>query len=492
MSKQVRVRFAPSPTGHLHIGGARSALFNYLFARHHGGDFIVRIEDTDRKRNVEDAEAKLIESLRWFGTEWDESIDKDGGVGPYRSMDRLDIYQKYIKQLVAEGKAYPCYCTEDELNAEREAQKERGETPRYAGTCRNLTAEQIQAYEAEGRKASIRFRVQENREYTVHDHIRGEVTFDSNGIGDFVIARPDGIPTYNFAVVIDDALMKITHVIRGEEHLSNTPRQLMIYEAFGFETPEFAHVALILNPDGKKMSKRDESLIQFMEQYRELGYLPEALMNFLALLGWSPEEEQEIFTREELVEKFSLGRVSKSPAIFDIHKLKWMNNHYIKQASVEHITDLCLPHMQKAGQLPQELSEEQRQWAEKLVALYQEQLEYAAQIVELSGMFFEDEVHYDAEAKAVLAEEHVPDVMKAFHEELLSLEEYTADTIKGALKAVQKATGHKGKKLFMPVRVAVTGFTHGRDLNETLFLLGRDAVLQRVMHVANNRDQIVQ
>jgi nondiscriminating glutamyl-tRNA synthetase len=491
MSKRVRVRFAPSPTGHLHIGGARSALFNYLFARHHGGDFIVRIEDTDRKRNVEDAEAKLIESLRWFGTEWDESIDKDGGVGPYRSMDRLDIYQKYIDQLVAEGKAYPCYCTEEELTAEREAQKARGETPRYAGTCRNLTPEQIEVYEAEGRKASIRFRVQENREYTVHDHIRGEVTFESNGIGDFVICRPDGIPTYNFAVVIDDALMKITHVIRGEEHLSNTPRQLMIYEALGFEAPEFAHVALILNPDGKKMSKRDESIIQFMEQYRELGYLPEALMNFLVLLGWSPEEEQEIFTREELIEKFSLSRVSKSPAIFDVHKLNWMNNYYIKQTPVERIAELCISHMQSAGQLPQELSDEQRIWAERLVALYQEQLHYAAEIVELAASFFENEVKYDEEAKTVLAEEQVPDVMKAFYEELAALDEYTADTIKGALKAVQKSTGQKGKKLFMPVRVAVTGFTHGRDLNETLFLLGRETVMQRVANVANHYEQIV-
>jgi nondiscriminating glutamyl-tRNA synthetase len=491
MSKRVRVRFAPSPTGHLHIGGARSALFNYLFARHHGGDFIVRIEDTDRKRNVEDAEAKLIESLRWFGTEWDESIDKDGGVGPYRSMDRLDIYTKYIDQLVAEGKAYPCYCTEEELEAEREAQKARGETPRYAGTCRHLTADQIKEYEAEGRKASIRFRVQENREYVVHDHIRGEVKFDSNGMGDFVIARPDGIPTYNFAVTIDDYLMKITHVIRGEEHLSNTPRQLMIYEAFGFEAPEFAHVALILNPNGKKMSKRDETLIQFMEQYRDLGYLPEALMNFLVLLGWSPEEEQEIFTREELIEKFSLHRISKSPAIFDIHKLNWMNNHYIKQAPVERIAELCIPHMQKAGQLPQELSEEQRSWAQQLVALYQEQLQYAAEIVDLAASFFEEDVTYDEEAKAVLAEEQVPDVMKAFHKELVSLSEYTPDTIKGALKSVQKATGQKGKKLFMPVRVAVTGFTHGRDLNQTLFLLGRDTVAQRVVNVVNNYEQIV-
>ncbi|AMA74475.1 glutamate--tRNA ligase [Aneurinibacillus thermoaerophilus] len=490
MSKQVRVRFAPSPTGHLHIGGARSALFNYLFARHHGGDFIVRIEDTDRKRNVEEAEAKLIESLRWFGTEWDESIDKDGGVGPYRSMDRLDIYKEYIDKLVEEGKAYHCYCTEEELNAEREAMKARCETPRYSGKCRHLAPEQIEAYKAEGRTSSIRFRVPENREYIVHDHIRGEVKFESNGIGDFVIARPDGIPTYNFAVVIDDYLMKITHVIRGEEHLSNTPRQLMIYEAFGFEAPEFAHVALILNPDGKKMSKRDESLIQFVEQYRDLGYLPEALMNFLALLGWSPEEEREIFTREELIDKFSLSRVSKSPAIFDIHKLNWMNNHYIKQAPVERIAELCIPHMQKAGQLPQKLNEDQYEWAKQVVALYQEQLQYAAEITGLASLFFENEVQYDEEAKAVLSDEQVPDVMKAFHEELVTLKEYTPDTIKEALKAVQKVTGQKGKKLFMPVRVATTGLTHGRDLNQTLFLLGRDKVVSRVQNVINNYEKI--
>jgi nondiscriminating glutamyl-tRNA synthetase len=491
MSKRVRVRFAPSPTGHLHIGGARSALFNYLFARHHGGDFIVRIEDTDRKRNVEDAEAKLIESLRWFGTEWDEGVDKDGGVGPYRCMDRLDIYQKYINQLVEEGKAYPCYCTEEELEAEREAQKAKGETPRYSGRCRHLTPEQIEAYKAEGRTASIRFRVPENREYTVHDHVRGEVKFESSVTGDFVISRPDGIPTYNFAVVVDDALMNITHVIRGEEHLSNTLRQLMIYEALGFEAPDFAHVSLILNPDGRKMSKRDESIVQFVEQYRDLGYLPEALMNFLALLGWSPEEEEEIFSREQLIEKFSLDRVSKSPSIFDVHKLNWMNNHYIKQAPVERIVELCIPHMQKAGQLPQELSEEQRKWAEKLVALYQEQLQYAAEIVELASLFFEESVNFDEEAKAVLAEEQVPEVMKAFHAELSALEAYTADTIKNALKAVQKATGQKGKKLFMPVRVATTGVTHGRDLNETLFLLGQDKVMQRVQDVINNYEQIV-
>ncbi|WCK54670.1 glutamate--tRNA ligase [Aneurinibacillus sp. Ricciae_BoGa-3] len=491
MSKEVRVRFAPSPTGHLHIGGARSALFNYFFARHHGGKFIIRIEDTDRKRNVEDAEAKLIQSMRWLGTEWDESIDKGGPHAPYRSMDRMDIYTDHLNRLLEEGKAYHCYCTEDELNAEREAQKARGEMPRYSGKCRHLTAEQVAAYKAEGRVPSIRFRVLADREYVVHDHVRGEVAFESNGIGDFVIARPDGIPTYNFAVTIDDYLMEITHVIRGEEHLSNTPRQLMIYEAFGWEAPDFAHVSLILNPDRQKMSKRDESIIQFVEQYRELGYLPEALVNFLALLGWSPEGEEEIFSREELIKRFTLDRVSKSPSVFDIDKLNWMNNHYFKEAPLERIVELTLPHMQKAGQLPEVLSPEQREWAEKVIALYQEQMAYGAQIVELASLFFIDKLEYNEEAKEILGEEQVPEVMRAFHEQITAEEAFTPETIKAALKNVQKATGHKGKKLFMPVRVAATGVTHGPDLGQSLYLLGREKVAGRVLNVADNYQEIL-
>jgi nondiscriminating glutamyl-tRNA synthetase len=491
MSKEVRVRFAPSPTGHLHIGGARSALFNYFFARHHGGKFIIRIEDTDRKRNVEDAEAKLMESMRWLGTEWDESIDKGGPHAPYRSMDRMGIYTDHLNKLLEEGKAYHCYCTEDELSAEREEQKARGEMPRYSGKCRHLTVEQATAYKAEGRVPSIRFRVLADREYIVHDHVRGEVTFESNGIGDFVIARPDGIPTYNFAVTIDDFLMKITHVIRGEEHLSNTPRQLMIYEAFGWEVPDFAHVSLILNPDRQKMSKRDESIIQFVEQYRELGYLPEALVNFLALLGWSPEGEEEIFSRQELIERFTLDRVSKSPSVFDIEKLNWMNNHYFKEAPLERIVELVLPHMQKAGQLPEVLTAEQRQWAEKVIALYQEQMAYGAQIVELASLFFIDKLEYNEEAKEILGEEQVPEVMRAFHEQITAGEEFNPESIKAALKNVQKATGHKGKRLFMPVRVAATGVTHGPDLGQSLYLLGREKVADRILNVAENYQEIL-
>lgn len=480
MAKDVRVRFAPSPTGHLHIGGARSALFNYLYARNQGGKFIIRIEDTDQQRNVETAEAKLMSSMRWLGIEWDESIDVGGPYAPYRSMDRLDIYRNHIQQLLEEEKAYYCYCTPEELDKDREEQKAKGEVPKYQGRCRHLTPEQKTQFEQEGRKPSVRFRVLEDREYIVKDHIRGHVTFESNGIGDFVIARPDGIPTYNFAVTVDDHLMKITHVIRGEEHLSNTPRQLMIYEALGFETPDFAHVALILNKDRQKMSKRDETVVQFVEQYRDLGYLPEALLNFLVLLGWSPEGEEEIFTKEQVVEQFSLSRVSKSPSVFDQEKLKWMNNHYIKQQPVERIFELCLPHFKEAGFLPEEPTAEQLEWAKKLVALYQEQLSYAAEIAELASLFIRNEIEYDEEARQILAEEQVPTVLKAFYEEIQNSSEFSADDIKQALKTVQKSTGQKGKALFMPVRVATTGQSHGRDLNETLSLLGKEKVSNRL------------
>ncbi|MBO8172726.1 MAG: glutamate--tRNA ligase [Bacillaceae bacterium] len=478
--KQVRVRYAPSPTGHLHIGGARSALFNYLIARRNNGKFIVRIEDTDQKRNVEDAAEKQLENLKWLGIEWDESIDKDGGYGPYRSMERLHLYQPYVDQLLEEGKAYYCYCTEEELEAEREEQRQRGEMPRYSGKCRTLDDAQKLKYEQEGRKPTIRFHVPADREYVVEDLVRGRVTFESNGIGDFVIVKKDGIPTYNFAVAIDDHLMAISHVIRGEEHLSNTPRQLMIYEAFGWEPPKFAHVSLILNEKRQKMSKRDESIIQFVEQYRELGYLPEALINFLVLLGWAPEGEEEIFSMDELIDKFSLDRVNKSPAVFDTGKLKWMNNYYIKKAPLERIVDLCIPHLQKAGYLPDTLEDKDREWVTNLVGLYQEQLEYAAQIAELADLFFKDDITYDGEAQEVLSGEQVPEVLRAFYDKLTGVEAYIPDEIKAAIKATQKETGQKGKKLFMPIRVAATGQTHGPDLNQSLFMLGKEKVLERL------------
>ncbi|WP_078593213.1 glutamate--tRNA ligase [Evansella clarkii] len=480
MTQNVRVRFAPSPTGHLHIGGARSALFNYLFARNQNGKFILRIEDTDQARNVDTATEKLMDSLKWLGIDWDESVDTGGPYAPYQSMERLDIYRKYVEQLIEEGKAYHCYMSEEELEAEREEQRAKGLTPKYSGRDRNLTEEQKHAYEAEGRKPVVRFHVPEDKTIIVDDIVRGEVTFETEGIGDFVIARADGIPTYNFAVAVDDHLMEISHVIRGEEHLSNTPRQLLIFEAFGWEKPRFAHASLILNEDRQKMSKREESIIQFVEQYRDLGYLPEAIVNFISLLGWSPGGEEEILSGEQLIEQFSLERIIKAPAVFDTKKLAWMNNQYMKDADSDRITELALPHLQEAGRLPENLSDEQRGWVRDLVALHQEKMSFAAEIVELTELFFKDEIGYNEEANEVLNDEQVPEVLTAFKEKVDNMEDFSAEQLKKSMKEVQKETGHKGKKLFMPIRVAATGQTHGPDLPKTLFLLGRQKVSDRL------------
>ncbi|MBP3966750.1 glutamate--tRNA ligase [Paenibacillus lignilyticus] len=480
MSEQIRVRYAPSPTGHLHIGNARTALFNYLFARNLGGKFIIRIEDTDVKRNVAGGEENQLTYLKWLGIDWDESIDIGGGYGPYRQTERLDLYREYWQELLDKGLAYKCYCTEEELEQEREEQTARGEMPRYSGKHRSLTEEQRTAFEAEGRIPSIRFRVPENRTYTFNDLVKGQISFESDGIGDFVIVKKDGIPTYNFAVALDDHLMAISHVLRGEDHISNTPRQLMIYEAFGWEPPVFGHMTLIVNENRKKLSKRDESIIQFIEQYDKLGYLPEAMFNFITLLGWSPEGEQEMFTREELVSVFTANRLSKSPAVFDTNKLSWMNNEYMKKSDVPRIVELCIPHLQEAGRLPEALSASEHAWAHDLVALYQDKLRFAADIVPLTELFFLPEAADEDEAKTVLAEEQVPVVLQAFLEQVKAMEAFDVDGIKAAIKSVQQATGFKGKQLFMPIRAALTGQTHGPDLNQTLALLGQAKVEQRL------------
>ena len=483
MSNEIRVRYAPSPTGHLHIGGARSALFNYLFAKRMNGKFIIRIEDTDLARNKESAEVKQLEGLKWLGVEWDESVDVGGEYGPYRSMERLDTYQIYLDQLLESGQAYPCYCTSDEIEQERNAAIEKGETYHYSGKCSLLSKEQKEQYEKEGRKPSIRFKVPKGEIITIHDMVRGEVIFETDGIGDFVIVRPDGVPTYNFAVTIDDHLMKISHVIRAEEHLSNTPKQVVIYQALSWDVPKFAHVSLILNQDRQKMSKRDESIIQFIEQYKELGFLPEAIINFIVLLGWSPEGEQEIFTKEELIRQFSFDRVSKSPAVFDTPKLHWMNNHYIKNAPLDRVVELCLPHLQEANLIPKTLNQAELEWATRLIGLYQEQLNYGKEIVELSQIIFADQLQLGEEEEQILSQAHIPVVMEEFAKQLQAGEEYSSDSIKTALKMVQKNTGYKGKDLFMPVRIAATGAAHGRDLAETLYLLGKDKVLGRVQQL---------
>ncbi|MFB4170091.1 glutamate--tRNA ligase [Virgibacillus sp. JSM 102003] len=480
MTDQVRVRYAPSPTGNLHIGNARTALFNYLFAKHFDGKFIIRTEDTDEKRNVAGGEESQLKYLKWLGIEWDEGADIGGDYGPYRQMERLDIYDKYVDELLEKGLAYKCYMTEEELDQEREEQRAKGQVPKYSGAHSNLTAEDIARYEQEGRKPSIRMRVPANQDYTFNDIVRGNIKFESSDFGDWVIVKKSGTPTYNFAVAIDDHLMRISHILRGEEHISNTPKQMMVYDAFGWETPKFGHMTLILNEERKKLSKRDEHILQFIEQYHNLGYLPEALFNFITLLGWSPVGEEEIFNKEKLIEIFDPERLSTSAAIFDQHKLKWMNNEYIKATEIEKVIELAMPHLIEAGRLPEDMDASTREWAENVITLYREQLRYGAEIVELTELFFKESIDYDESAMEVLQQEQVPEVLQVFADKLIHLDDFTKDSIKAEIKATQKETGHRGKKLFMPIRVATTGQSHGPELPMAIELLGKDIIISRL------------
>jgi len=485
MTKEVRVRYAPSPTGDLHIGNARTALFNYLFARHYGGKFIVRTEDTDAKRNVVGGEESQLNFLAWLGIDWDEGPDIGGNYGPYRQMERLSIYKKYVDDLLERNLAYECFMTAEELEAEREAQRAKGEVPKYSGAHSQLTEEEREAFRKEGRKPSIRLRVPENKTYTFNDIVRGEISFEASDFGDWVIVKQDGIPTYNFACVLDDHEMGITHVLRGEEHISNTPRQMMVYEAFGWEAPKFGHMTLILNEERKKLSKRDQHIVQFIEQYRNLGYLPEALFNFITLLGWSPVGEEEIFDKETLIEIFDPERLSTSAAVFDPLKLKWMNGEYIKNTPLERVIDLALPHLIEANKVPETMDDNQREWTESLIELYQEQLSHGAEIVELTEVFFTEEIDYDEEAQEVLQGEQVIEVLQVFTDHLIHLDEFTSEHIKDQLRATQKETKQRGRRLFMPIRVATTGRTSGPELPKAIELLGKDVVISRLDQVLN-------
>ena len=446
MAKDIRVRYAPSPTGLLHIGNARTALFNYLYARHHGGTFIIRIEDTDRKRHVEDGERSQLENLRWLGMDWDESPETHEN---YRQSERLELYQKYIDQLLAEGKAYKSYVTEEELAAERERQEAAGETPRYINEYLGMSEEEKAAYVAEREAAGIiptvRLAVNESGIYKWHDMVKGDIEFEGGNIGgDWVIQKKDGYPTYNFAVVIDDHDMQISHVIRGDDHIANTPKQLMVYDT-----------------------------LQFIEDYRKKGYLPEAVFNFIALLGWNPGGEDEIFSREELIKLFDENRLSKSPAAFDQKKLDWMSNDYIKNADLATIFEMAKPFLEAAGRLTDK--------AEKLVELYKPQMKSVDEIVPLTDLFSDFPELTEAE-KEVMAGETVPTVLETFKAKLeaMSDDEFVAENIFPQIKAVQKETGIKGKNLFMPIRIAVSGEMHGPELPDTIYLLGREKSIQHI------------
>ncbi len=473
---QVRVRFAPSPTGHLHIGNARTAILNWLFARHAKGIFILRIEDTDPERSRDDYIQHIYEDLKWLGLDWNEGPDVGGDFGPYRQSQRLKIYLKYANQLIEEGKAYFCYCTPEELENARDAALKKGEGVHYNQKCLHLTAEETETFKREGRKPAIRFHVPEG-EISFMDQVKGTISFSEENIGDFVIMRQEGIPTYNFACVVDDQLMRISHVIRGDDHVSNTPRQIVLYRALGFEVPLFIHIPMILGPDRLRLSKRHGATS--VDEYQVKGYLPKALINYLSLLSWSSKSGDELLSIERLIEEFDFSRISSSAAVFDIEKLNWMNGHYIRSEDVVQLTHLAMPFLEKTGYRSGNFEE-----TKKIVALLHDKIDYLDQIVDQAKIFFQEQVKLDdPESKEVIRKDAAQKVLWSFLRELKSIDHISADNFRSMMKTVQNETGIMGKDLWMPVRVALTGRIHGPELPMVVELLGREKCIRLVENI---------
>ncbi|GLC33308.1 hypothetical protein PLESTB_000347800 [Pleodorina starrii] len=473
-SDKVRVRFAPSPTGNLHVGGARTALFNWLYARKTGGKFILRIEDTDTARSTRASEEAMIRDLKWLGLDWDEGPDVGGGCGPYRQSERTDIYKAQVDKLVAAGKAYPCFCTDEELEAMKKEAEEKKLPPIYRGKWATATAEEVEEAKAKGLPYCYRFRVPSNQDIRINDLIRGEVTWNTDTLGDFVVLRSNGMPVYNFCVAVDDALMGITHVLRAEEHLPNTLRQMLIYQALGFPVPQFGHVSLILAPDKSKLSKRHGATS--VGEFRNQGYLAPAMINFLSLLGWNDGTEQEIFSVEELTTKFGLERITKSAAVFDKVKLGWMNGQHLKNLPEEESTGMAVAHLVSCGLLASADSP----FAAAAVKLVSKSMELVTdcepEVRKLLGYPLAETVA-SADAKAVLDDgfaEVAGAVVAAYESgELQAAMDKGHDGYKAWVNGVGKAQKRKGKRLFMPMRIALTGRMAGPDVGEQLEVLSK-------------------
>ncbi|MBD2354824.1 glutamate--tRNA ligase [Tolypothrix sp. FACHB-123] len=463
----VRVRIAPSPTGNLHIGTARTAVFNWLFARHHGGKFILRIEDTDLERSRPEYTENILEGLRWLGLNWDE--------GPFFQSQRLDLYKQAVEKLLAQGLAYRCYTTSEELEALREAQKAKGEAPRYDNRHRNLTPEQEAAFKAEGRSFVIRFKIEDEREIVWNDLVRGKMSWRGSDLGgDMVIARASeagvGQPLYNFVVVVDDIDMQITHIIRGEDHIANTAKQILLYEALGAKIPEFAHSPLILNMEGRKLSKRDG--VTSISDFKKLGFTSEGLVNYMTLLGWSPlDSTQEIFTLESAAKDFGFERVNKAGAKFDWAKLDWLNSQYIHHTPVDKLTDLLIPYWEEAGFKFE--GGRERAWLEKLVALIAPSLTRLKDAVEQSQLFFSDTVEFSEEAVKQLQQEGSAAALQSILTALDNQEKLDEASAQEIIKQVVKAQNVKKGLVMRSLRAGLTGDVHGPDLIQSWLLLNQ-------------------
>lgn len=491
MSK-VRVRFAPSPTGWLHIGGLRTALYCYLYAKKNQGDFLLRIEDTDQTRLVEGAIENLYEALKWSGIEnnegvmvIDDKVTEVGECGPYIQSHRLEIYRKYVDQLIESGDAYYCFCTKDRLDKLREEQKAMNKVPRYDGHCRNIDIEEAKKRIAAGEEYVVRLKLPENKDIKFNDLVRGNIVVNTNDIDDQVLLKSDGYPTYHMAVIVDDHLMGITHVVRGEEWLPSAPKHVYLFEILGWKAPEFVHLPTVLNHDKKKLSKRQGDVA--VGDFKKKGYLPEALVNYLALIGWSPASNQEIFTMEELIEQFSFERVSKASGVFDNDKLDWVNGQYIRTENIERIADLCIPHLIEAGYVKADEIEEKREWIATMVGSIRKNMSYISQVNELVAFFFDDEVKMEnEETEEMIKGEQVPALFEALRNELAQVEEIDKELADGLFKKVQKATGVKGKNLFMPLRAMLTGQLHGPEIVDVLLVLGKESILNRMDYIEKN------
>ena len=465
----VKTRFAPSPTGYLHLGNARTAIFSYLFARHNGGKFVLRIEDTDRERSRREYEEMLLKDLEWLGMDWDEF---------YRQSERFDIYREYVEKLLQSGHAYPCFCTPEELEEERREAQKRGVAYRYSGKCRALSPDEVDSLKREGKSFTIRFRVPEGEEVVFEDLVKGYISINADDFGDFVIVRSDGSPTYNFVVVVDDALMGITHVVRGEDHIPNTPKQVLIYRALGFDVPRFAHLPVILGEDRSKLSKRHGAVS--VKNYREEGFLPEALFNYLCLLGWSPpSSEREIFSKEELIGLFDLKDVNSAPAVFNRDKLRWMNGVYIREVvSLDRLYEAILPFLESAGY---DVGDED--YVRKVLERTRDAYDTFTEAVEKLRPFFVDEVDISPEFWARLEDMRSYEVLSAFVAKLEDRDIDTPEDVKALAKEIQKELGVKPKEIWHSLRIALTGQLEGVGIDVLLSTLPKERIIRRIVRV---------
>jgi nondiscriminating glutamyl-tRNA synthetase len=470
---KVRTRYAPSPTGYMHIGNLRTAIFEYLLAKKYNGDFILRIEDTDQERQVEGAIDFIYNTLDICGFKIDEGPNNEKGYGPYIQSQRKDIYKKYALKLVEMGKAYYCFCSEEELANMRTRADERKKPFLYDGRCSRLSKDKIEENLKNGVPYVIRQKMPKTGETLVEDVIYGKIKIDNSILDDQILLKSDGFPTYNFANVIDDHLMEITHVIRGKEYLDQTAKYNLLYEAFGWEKPTYIHVAMVLGEDGNKLSKRNGDA-SFMDLYNQ-GYLPSAVVNYLVLLGWSPENNQEIFTMEELIENFNEKRISKSSSQYDVKKLQWFNHHYINNMNDEDYLNWIKKYFTN------DCTGKSEEWINRLLLIYKSHLNYGNEINELTKKFFDTNFVIEQDAKEFMdSDPQTKEVVKVFKECIENTTEWTVDVLANVINEVKEKAGVKGKMLYMPIRIAASGIMHGPELADTLYLIGKDEILRRV------------